>query len=104
MKIAFDWDGTTWGYGGHKFLCDMALALKQAGWEVVILSQVPQEWIELRRKDINALLPDFEAFVVANWSDKPIIMKEHGIEWLIDDNEMVCQMVKEAGLHVLQVK
>ena len=104
MKIAFDWDGTTWGYLGHKFLQDMALTLKKAGWEVIILSQVPEGAIEQRRDQIKVIVPDLESFVVATWEDKAKVMKEQGIEWLVDDNETVCQMVIEQGLHVLQVR
>ena len=112
MKIAFDWDGTTWGYLGHKFLQDMALTLKNAGWEVVIISAVPASWKgnNVRESEIARLAPDFPYYVVytdgheAAGREKTRVMKELGIEWLVDDTEELCKQAIANGVRILQVR
>lgn len=112
MKIAFDWDGTTWGYLGHEFLQEMATTLKNAGWSVWIISAVPASWKgnPIREKEIELRAPDFSCVVVytdgheAAGKAKAEAMKELGIEWLVDDTEDVCKYAVENGVKVLQVR
>ncbi len=109
MKIAFDYQGTL---DTHAELVVMALDLKDAGWDVIILSAMPVTMQGIREKEIEAAniqLPykivyhALEDYHAAAGREKVLYMKEHGISLLVDDNADVIKVVREAGLIVLQI-
>lgn len=108
MKIAFDWQGTLDSYAE---LRNMAEALLSAGWEVIIVSAMPITMHGIREAEIkkNTDLPfvvvyhGLENYHKSAAQAKVNYLKEHNIDFIIDDYPDVCIAMKEAGIHVLQI-
>ena len=106
MKIAFDWQGTL---DIHLELREMALSLQKAGWEVVIISAIPQDLHNGREEEIKTSgmgLP-YRIVVASDHYEqgkaKAQVMKEMGISLLVDDTENVVKAVRDSGLKALQI-
>ena len=106
MKIAFDWQGTL---DVHQELREMAITLKNAGWEVIIISAIPADLHNVRENEIKASGIDLPYRIVVasdhyeQGKAKAEIMKEMGISLLVDDTENVVKAVRDSGLKVLQI-
>ena len=108
MKIAFDWQGTLDSYGE---LRKIAEDLLKEGWEVIIVSAMPITQRDVREAEIkrNSDLPfavvyhEIENYHKSAGEAKIKYLKEHGINFIIDDDPEVCKTMKDAGITVLQV-
>lgn len=109
MKIAFDYQGTL---DDHPLLAAMATTLKASGWDVWIISAMPVNRPHEREQAIESSglgLPyrvvyhELDNYHVAAAQKKIELMRELGIEWLVDDNEEVVKTVRAAGLKALQL-
>jgi hypothetical protein len=109
-KIAFDWQGTL---DVNPILLELALTLKNdPEWEVIIISAMPVTMPGVREKEIEAgakglpykvVYHELENYHQAAGEAKVALMKELGIELLVDDFAKVVKTVREAGLKVLQI-
>lgn len=110
MKIAFDLDGVL-GYEGVDEIRQLFTTLKMVGWEVWIITAVPESWKGngMREKQVEELAPGTSYKVVytdgheAAGKAKAEEMKALGINLLIDDTENVCKAAKIEGVQVLHL-
>lgn len=108
MKIAFDWQGTL---DIHGELRDMADTLQKASWEVLVISAMPVTMKGIREKEIEAgtnlpykvVYHELENYHQAAGEAKVKLMKELGINILVDDTEEVIKVVRANGLKALQI-
>lgn len=116
--VAFDFGGTL---AAQPALQQLAVALVRAGFEVHIISAVPNEPLYAREStlsEIRKLCEELEIQLAGvhivlhprgdNGSqvagrEKVRVMQEIGANWLIDDNVVVAGVVREAGLEVVRV-
>jgi len=110
MKIAFDCDGVL-GYDGVDIIRELAMALKNGGHEVYIVTSVTISWKGkgLREQQLAQIAPGFPYRIVytdgheAAGTAKAEEMKKLGINLLIDDTENVCKAAKANGVEVLHL-
>lgn len=110
MKIAFDLDGVL-GFEGVDEIRQLATTLKMVGWDVYIITAVPESWKGngVREKQVEEICPGFPYRVVytdgheAAGKAKAEEMKTLGINLLIDDTENVCKAAKAEGVQVLHL-
>jgi len=86
VKIAFDWQGTL---DVNPILLEMARTLQSAGWEVRIISAMPETMRGVREREIEAANPGLpyeiayhptEDYHAAAARAKVALMQSHGIE------------------------
>lgn len=107
-KIAFDWQGTL---DVNPLLHQMAYSLRDAGWEVLIISAMPVNRPGEREKEIEAhthlpykvVYHELENYHHAAGEAKVKLMKELGISLLVDDVPEVVAAVRKTGLQALQI-
>ena len=114
-KICFDWEGTL---STHPLLYQMAIDLQFGGWDVMILSAMPENIKGQREKEIedhlakelpNARLPykvvyhSLENYHNSAAMAKAKYMKDNDIKLLVDDIFEVAYVVRQQGLTVLKV-
>lgn len=113
MKIGFDYQGTL---DVSPQITDMMIELYRSGWQVVILSAMPENRPDEREKQIEEFIDNLGwqiPYVVVYHSTenyhksageaKVKYLKERYINFYVDDNPEVCKIMKEAGITVLQV-
>lgn len=109
-KIAFDWQGTL---DENPALMEMARTLRDGGWEVWIISAMPiGREVEREKAIADGNIYQFPWTVVyhspKNYHEsagqaKIEVMQDKGINLLVDDNEIVCKMVRKAGMKALLI-
>lgn len=108
MKVGFDWGGVLDEHA--ELLVQLATALKNDGHEVYIVSAINEDEHEIRKQQVEDLMPGVcveTITLVSNHPDQPAdklkIIKDKGIQMFFDDRGDTSELLQRNGVLALQV-